>query len=83
MKYIILFIVMAIPFHKGFTQNKLSGTIDDAENKAPLEQVSIYIPELEKGTATNEMVFMNLKIFQQVVLYWSFPQSVLKHFPRP
>ncbi len=54
MKYIILFIVMVIPFHMGFTQNTISGAVNNAENMAPLEQVSIYIPELEKGTATNE-----------------------------
>ena len=54
MKYIILFIVMVIPFHMGFTQNTLSGAVNNAENMAPLEQVTIYISELEKGTATDE-----------------------------
>ncbi len=54
MKYIILFIVMVIPFYMGFTQNTLSGAVNNAENMAPLEQVSIYISELEKGTATDE-----------------------------
>jgi len=38
----------------GFTQNTISGAVNNAENGSPLEQVSIYIPELEKGTATNE-----------------------------
>jgi iron complex outermembrane receptor protein len=45
---------MVIPFYMGFTQNTLSGAVNNAENMAPLEQVSIYISELEKGTATDE-----------------------------
>ena len=37
-----------------FSQNTISGTITDAENSGPLEQVSVYIPQLEKGTITDE-----------------------------
>ena len=60
MKYIFLLIVIVIPFHMGFAQNTISGEVNNAENKAPLDQVSIYIPKLEKGTATNENGFYEL-----------------------
>ena len=35
-------------------QNTVSGTITDSENNQPLEQVSVYIPQLEKGSVTVE-----------------------------
>lgn len=53
MKYLILLIVIVIPFQMGFAQNKIIGTISNTENGAPLPEVSVYFPELEKGTATN------------------------------
>jgi iron complex outermembrane receptor protein len=34
-------------------QNTLSGNISDSENNQSLEQVSVYIPQLEKGTVTD------------------------------
>ncbi|MER3373665.1 MAG: TonB-dependent receptor [Allomuricauda sp.] len=34
-------------------QNTVSGTITDSENGQSLEQVSVYIPQLEKGTVTD------------------------------
>ncbi len=34
-------------------QNTVSGTITDSENEQSLEQVSVYIPQLEKGTVTD------------------------------
>ena len=37
-----------------YTQNSLSGNVADAETGAPLEQVSVYIPQLENGTVTDE-----------------------------
>lgn len=35
-------------------QNTLSGKITDSETGEPLEQVSVYFPQLEKGTVTDE-----------------------------
>ncbi len=37
-----------------YTQNTLSGKILDAETGEPLEQVSVYIPQLENGTVTDQ-----------------------------
>lgn len=53
MKHILLFIGMVIPFQMGFAQNIISGTVHNSENGLPLMQVSVYFPELEKGTTTN------------------------------
>ena len=60
MKYLILLIVIVIPFQMGFAQNTISGAVINVENMVPLEQASIYIPKLEKGTATNENGFYEL-----------------------
>ncbi|MEZ4811039.1 MAG: TonB-dependent receptor [Allomuricauda sp.] len=35
-------------------QHKVTGTITDSDNGQPLEQVSVYIPQLEKGSVTDE-----------------------------
>ncbi len=53
MKHILLFIGMVIPFQMGLAQNIVSGTVHHSENNLPLMQVSVYFPELEKGTTTN------------------------------
>lgn len=39
----------------GLAQNIISGTVKNAETGTTLEQVTVYFPEIEKGTATNEM----------------------------
>ncbi len=44
-----------------FSQNTLTGTITDAENGSPLEQVSIYFPQLQNGTITDENGNFTLK----------------------
>ena len=54
MKQFLLFLVVAISFQTGYAQNKITGTITNNEDMAPLEQVTVYFPELEKGTSTNE-----------------------------
>lgn len=46
-----LFLTMTYSF--AFSQNTLTGNIIDADNQQPLEQVSIYFPQLEKGTVTD------------------------------
>lgn len=37
-----------------YSQNTLTGNISDAETGEPLEQVSVYIPQLENGTVTGQ-----------------------------
>ncbi len=37
-----------------FSQNTLTGKITDSESGEPLEQVSVYIPQLENGTVTDQ-----------------------------
>ncbi|AEM72084.1 TonB-dependent receptor plug [Allomuricauda ruestringensis DSM 13258] len=44
-----------------YTQNTLSGKILDAETGEPLEQVSVYIPQLENGTVTDQNGNYSLK----------------------
>ncbi|WP_339840366.1 TonB-dependent receptor [uncultured Maribacter sp.] len=53
MKNIYITMLLALLVQFAFAQSTLSGTINSQEDKAPLEQVSIYFPQLEKGTITN------------------------------
>src|SRR5690606_24185264 len=36
-----------------YSQHNLTGTITDLESGMPLEQVTVYFPQLEKGTSTD------------------------------
>ena len=47
----LLFVLCILPIT---AQNTLEGTIKNSETNEALEQVSIYFPQLEKGTVTNE-----------------------------
>lgn len=49
--YCILFVMLF--YNNTFSQNTLTGTITNNEGGEPLEQVSIYFPQLEKGTITD------------------------------
>ena len=62
-KYLLLFIFVAIVF-PSFSQNNftLSGTITDAKNGETMIGASVYAPELNIGTATNEYGFYSLKL---------------------
>jgi iron complex outermembrane receptor protein len=51
MKYILLALFMGLPAMM-FGQNTLTGTISDNQ-KQPLAGVSVYLPELHKGTVTD------------------------------
>ena len=55
MKRLIQLMIIALPLHIGLAQNIISGTVKNADTGTPLEQVTVYFPEMEKGTATNEM----------------------------
>jgi len=37
-----------------YSQNTIEGTVTDSHSKEPLTYVNIYLPELEKGTITND-----------------------------
>ena len=54
MKHALLFLVMGLSFQLGYAQNTISGMITNEEDRTPLEQVTVYFPELEKGTSTND-----------------------------
>ncbi|MBD0849387.1 TonB-dependent receptor [Maribacter arenosus] len=54
MKHLMLLLLVAFSLQWGYAQNTLSGTITNKEDMVPLDQVSIYLPELEKGTSTND-----------------------------
>lgn len=51
MKYILLALLMGFPAMV-YSQNTLSGTIADPQGQ-PLSGVSVYLPELHKGTVTD------------------------------
>tara|TARA_R110000868_G_scaffold4211_13_gene26661 strand:+ start:65488 stop:67707 length:2220 start_codon:yes stop_codon:yes gene_type:complete len=53
MKKLSLSLLMAMLYISAYSQNSLSGTILAAESNQPLEQVSVYFPQLEKGTITD------------------------------
>lgn len=51
---VVPFIILLCVSQNSYSQNSISGTIISNEDQAPLEQVEIYFPQLEKGTLTNE-----------------------------
>ncbi len=53
MNKLIISLLLAMSFSFAYAQNQVSGTILDASNQQPLEQVSVYFPQLEKGTVTD------------------------------
>lgn len=60
-----------------YSQHTLSGNISDMETGAPLEQVSVYVPQLENGTVTDKNGDFSLKnlpegIYKLVVSYIGF-----------
>ncbi|MGB5553716.1 MAG: TonB-dependent receptor [Flavobacteriaceae bacterium] len=53
MKKTILTLLLATSFLYLHAQNSISGTVTDANDRSLLEGVSVYFPQLEKGTETN------------------------------
>lgn len=47
-----LWVLLALLAWQGRAQIILEGTVSDAAGNAPLEQVAVYLPELEKGVVT-------------------------------
>jgi iron complex outermembrane receptor protein len=54
MKKLFLSLLLAMSYYVGSAQNSLSGTITDAADNGPLEQVEVYFPQLEKGAVSRE-----------------------------
>lgn len=54
MKRIYYLIFIGIAYTQGHSQNSLNGKISEAETNLSLEQVSLYFPQLEKGSVTDE-----------------------------
>lgn len=54
MKLIITSLLFCITLFTTTAQNNIQGTVIDNENKNPVAFANIYLPELEKGTTTNE-----------------------------
>tara|TARA_R110002051_G_scaffold165130_2_gene235931 strand:- start:51883 stop:54171 length:2289 start_codon:yes stop_codon:yes gene_type:complete len=73
--YITMLLTLLAQFT--FAQNTLSGNIVNNENQEPLEQVSIYFPQLEKGTVTDangyyELTNLPTGNFKLVISYIGF-----------
>jgi len=43
----------ALGIYSGHSQNTINGVVTDAESEYPLEQVSVYLPQLERGTVSD------------------------------
>lgn len=77
----ILLVIMGINVH---SQNNLAGKITDKSNNEPLEQVSIYFPDLEKGSVSDQngkFVIGNLplgtyKLVASYIGYQSYSGSI-------
>ena len=54
MKYLLTFLLVLALLSSGQAQNNLSGKITDKENGEPLTGVSVYVPDLLIGIATDE-----------------------------
>lgn len=46
-------LLLAMIYSFAYSQNTLNGKVTDAGNQQPLDQVSVYFPQLEKGTITD------------------------------
>nr|WP_297788016.1 TonB-dependent receptor [uncultured Allomuricauda sp.] len=61
MKQFYISMLLALTSIFTYSQNTLSGNISDAETGEPLEQVSVYIPQLENGSVTDQNGDFTLK----------------------
>ncbi|PCJ94172.1 MAG: TonB-dependent receptor [Flavobacteriaceae bacterium] len=50
----LLLAMLVLHISKTYSQNTLSGTITNTNDKNPLEQVNVYLSQLEKGGITNK-----------------------------
>lgn len=71
MKRIYLLAYMGMFFFYGYSQNSLSGTINCCEHTNSLEGVSIYFPQLEKGSTTDsegKYILQNLPLGEYKII---------------
>lgn len=61
MKQFYISMLLALTSIYTYSQNTLSGNVSEAETGEPLEQVSVYIPQLENGTVTDQNGNYSLK----------------------
>ncbi|MEY8779682.1 TonB-dependent receptor [Allomuricauda sp. XS_ASV26] len=77
MKQLYITLLMIFTVVCSYSQHTLSGNISDMETGAPLEQVSVYVPQLENGTVTDKNGDFSLKnlpegIYKLVVSFIGF-----------
>lgn len=84
MRKTFLSILCAMAAFSLHSQNNLSGRITDRSTNMPLEQVSIYLPDLEKGSITDENGDFTLgklplgtyKVVASYIGFQSFSQNI-------
>ncbi len=57
---LIAFALLFTSFYSSTAQTNISGTITDSETGSPLPMVNVFLPELNKGTQTNDKGFFKL-----------------------
>jgi len=85
MKALFSLLLFIFFYLNGSAQNALIGTVTSEETNSPLEQVSLYLPQLEKGTVTKnngEFRLTNLpagsyKIVASFMGYRTFSATIL------
>ncbi len=81
----LIVLLIALPAFYGAAQNSISGTITVADGIQPLQDVSIYLPQLEKGAisdSTGKYTITNLplgsyKIVASFIGFQTFSRTIL------
>lgn len=84
MRRIALYICCGVFSLWGYSQNSISGNIISTDNASPLEQVSVFFPELEKGSITdaqgnftiNELPDGNYKLIVSYLGFLTYSQNI-------
>lgn len=84
MKKTFFSLLCAMTYFACYSQNSLSGKIMDGTDNKPLDQVEIYLPQLEKGTVSTEdgnfnidkLPMGNYKIVASYLGYRTFSQNI-------
>ncbi|HMB61629.1 MAG TPA: TonB-dependent receptor [Eudoraea sp.] len=77
-------LLLAMNAFFAYSQNYITGTITEVDGNTPLEQVSVYIPQLEKGAVTdalgmyriNNLPSGTFKIVISFIGYQTFSQTI-------
>ncbi len=59
-KLLLIFALLLLSVYHTTAQTNISGTITDSESGSPLPMVNVFLPELNKGTQTNDKGFFTL-----------------------